>query len=31
MEWDWPSFIIGVVVGILLFGGIFIYIDDDWF
>lgn len=31
MNWDWASFIIGLVVGIILAGGWVIFIDDDWF
>lgn len=32
MDWfNWPSFLIGIVVGILIMGGFFIYIDSDWF
>lgn len=32
MDWfNWPSAIIGFVVGVILAGGWVIFIDDDWF
>jgi hypothetical protein len=31
MDWDWASFIIGLVVGVIIAGGWVIFIDDDWF